>query len=284
MQQSLIQQFIQERRYFKNVTPKTVAWYRDSFRAFADAVENKATVNERITQLRDRGVSATSVNTYLRTINAFFRWGHTEGHLPGTLIRVPKLKEEQKVLAILSQDQIQRVVGFKPRRKVEHQIHTLACLLLDTGLRISEALALTREHVDLDNLLIRVDQGKGQKQRVVPISAEMRKLLWKWLRERNDPVGFVFATRDGRILQPRNVLRAFKGFGTRLKITGVRFSFHTLRHTFATNYIRGGGDVFRLQRLLGHSSLEMTRKYVNLQTADLQAVHDRLSVVGRGSG
>jgi integrase/recombinase XerD len=92
----------------------------------------------------------------------------------------------------------------------------------------------------------------------------------------------VFATRTGTKLLQRNLLRKFKLFGKRLKITGVRFSFHTLRHTFALNYIRNGGDVFRLQRVLGHSSLEMTRRYVDLQTSDLQAVHDRLSVVGRG--
>jgi integrase/recombinase XerD len=281
LQPNLIEQFIQERKYFKNVTPKTVAAYRQSFHAFEGAMDSKATVGERIAKLRDRGVSAISVNSYLRSVNALFRWGHTEGHIPGELIRVPKLKEEQKVLPILSPDQIHRVIGFKPRREVECQIHTLACLLLDTGLRIDEALSLTHDDVDLDNLLIRVQQGKGQKQRIVPMSSEMRKLLWKWLRQRNDAAAaLVFATRDGKKLQQRNLLRVFKRFGNRLKITGVRFSFHTFRHTFATNYIRRGGDVFRLQRVLGHSSLEMSRKYVNLQTGDLLSVHERLSVVG----
>jgi integrase/recombinase XerD len=77
------------------------------------------------------------------------------------------------------------------------------------------------------------------------------------------------------------MLRHFKVLGTRLRISGVRFSFHTLRHTFAVNYIRNGGDMFRLQRVLGHSTLEMTRKYVNLQTSDLQAVHERLSLLAR---
>ena len=55
--------------------------------------------------------------------------------------------------------------------------------------------------------------------------------------------------------------------------------FHTMRHSFAVNYIRAGGDVFRLQRILGHTTLEMTRRYVNLQTEDLQAVHDKLSLL-----
>ena len=80
-------------------------------------------------------------------------------------------------------------------------------------------------------------------------------------------------------LTRRNLLRDLKHLGRDLGIAGVRFSFHTLRHTFAVNYIRKGGDVFRLQRILGHSTLEMTRRYVNLQTEDLQAVHNKLSLL-----
>jgi integrase/recombinase XerD len=57
----------------------------------------------------------------------------------------------------------------------------------------------------------------------------------------------------------------------------VRCSFHTLRHTFGKNYIRNGGDVFRLQKILGHRTLDMTRRYVELDVSDLQAVHQRLS-------
>ena len=89
----------------------------------------------------------------------------------------------------------------------------------------------------------------------------------------------MFGTRNGTKQTQRNALRDFKRMGAAAGVTGVRFSFHTMRHTFAVNYIRNGGDVFRLQRLLGHATLDMTRRYVNLQTSDLQAVHDRLSLL-----
>jgi integrase/recombinase XerD len=276
VQQELIESFIRERRYLKNVTPKTVAWYRDSFRAFDGAMDTRAGVLERVAKLRDRGVSATSVNTYLRCITAFFRWACAEGHLPGDPIRVAKLKQEQKVLATLTPEHVRKIIGFQPRKK-ERKIHTIAVLLLDTGLRIDEALSLTPEDVDLDNLLLRV-RGKGGKHRMVPVSREMRKVLMRWVDSRT---GLVFPSRVGTKIQQSTLLKEFKRFGKKLHISGVRFSFHTLRHTFAVNYIRNGGDVFRLQRVLGHSSLEMTRRYVNLQIEDLQAVHDRLSMVGR---
>lgn len=278
MQQVLIEQFIRERMYFKNVTPKTVLWYRQSFHAFDGAMDSKAAIGERIVRLRDAGASPVSVNTYLRALNAFFRWANAEGHL-GELLRVTKLKEEQKVIATLAPEQIRRLIDFKPHKDGEKRLHTLACLLLDTGLRIDEALSLRSEDVDLDNFLLRV-HGKGGKDRVVPISYEMRKLMWRWLKT-HDGDRLVFPTRNGTKFDYQNILGNFKLWGTRLHITGVRFSFHTLRHTFAVNYIRNGGDVFRLQRILGHSSLEMTRRYVNLQTSDLQAVHSRLSLLSR---
>jgi integrase/recombinase XerD len=281
MQQQLIEQFIRERMYLKNVAPKTVLWYRQSFHAFEGAMDGKAAIGERIVRLRNAGVSAVSVNTYLRTLNAFFRWAHTEGHL-AELLRVAKLKEEQKVIATLAPEQIRRVIEFKPNSKPQQRLHTLACLLLDSGVRIDEALSLRSEDLDLDNFLLRV-HGKGGKHRVIPISVEMRKLMWKWLKTQHADGGLLFPTRTGTKLNYRNTLDDFKQLGKRLNISGVRFSFHTLRHTFAVNYIRNGGDVFRLQRILGHSTLEMTRRYVNLQTSDLQAVHSKLSLLsGRG--
>lgn len=117
MQQPHTEQFIQERTYFKNVTPKTVEWYRSSFHAFDGAMDSRANIGERIGKLRNAGVSATSVNTYLRAVNAFLRWSHTEGHA-AELIRIPKLKEDDKILATLSPEQVQRLIGFRPRGKV----------------------------------------------------------------------------------------------------------------------------------------------------------------------
>ena len=279
MQQQLIEQFIRERMYFKNVTPKTVLWYRQSFRAFDGAMDGKTAIGERIIRLRDAGTSAISVNTYLRALNAFFRWANAEGHL-GELLRITKLKEEQKVIATLAPEHIRKLIDFKSHGKSELRLHTLACLLLDSGLRIDEALSLRCEDVDLDNFLLLV-HGKGGKDRVIPISAEMRKLMWRWLKKHQGDGGLVFPTRNGTKLNYNNTLNRFKRLGTRLNITGVRFSFHTLRHTFAVNYIRNGGDVFRLQRILGHTTLDMTRRYVNLQTSDLQAVHNKLSLLSR---
>lgn len=266
-------QFIKERLYLKGVSPRTLVWYGCSFKAFAGALESKAQVLERIKEMRDRGVSPVTVNSYLRCLNAYFRWCYEERGQDR--IRIPKLKEEQKVVAALTPEHVRRFLQWKPGKTFGRQrLHILICLLLDTGLRISEALGLRKEDVDFENFLLRV-HGKGNKQRLVPFSHEMRRILWRYYSQRAGNI--LFGTRHDTQMFPRNIGRSVKLLGEQLGITGVRISPHTLRHTFALSYVRNGGDVFRLQRILGHSTLEMTRRYVNLQTADLQAVHDRLS-------
>jgi integrase/recombinase XerD len=156
-------------------------------------------------------------------------------------------------------------------------------LILDTGLRVDEALSLSRvDSVDLDSLLVTV-RGKGGRQRVVPMSLKGRAVLCRYFKRHEPPRGdLVFFSRIGGKIEQRNALRAFKDICERLKLEGTRCSFHTLRHTFATNYLRAGGNVVMLQRILGHARLEMTMRYVHLQTADLTAVHDRFSPLSRG--
>lgn len=283
--QKLYELFVKERTYLKNVSPATIQWYWSTWKPFAAHLTEcdpkpaaiKAAVLDGIAALKESGVKPVSINTYLCSLNAFFSWAHAEGHI-SERVRFPRLKAEQKVIATLTPAHITAILSYRPKTLGRHRSHTLACLMLDTGLRANEALTLKRDDVDLDNLLLKV-KGKGGKHRAVPFSFEMRKLLYRWLQRHSFPL--VFPCANGNLQSQRNALRDFKQFGRKLGITGVRFSFHTLRHTFAVNYVRAGGSVFHLQKVLGHSSLTMTRRYCELQTADVQAVHERLSLLAR---
>lgn len=159
------EQFITERRYLKNVTAKTLAWYRGSFKAFEGALESRKSIVQRITGLLQRGVSAAMVNTYLRCVNAYLRWLHIEHGRE--LVKIPKLQEEQKVLATLTPSHIERLLHDRPPASFSgHRLHALVCFLLDNRARIGEALALRREDLDLENLLIRI-HGIGSYSYVV---------------------------------------------------------------------------------------------------------------------
>ena len=155
--------------------------------------------------------------------------------------------------------------------------------MLDTGLRVNELINLMMDNVWLEEGLIKV-LGKGNKERLVPIGKQIRKLLWRYItRYRPEParpnLNNLFLNRDGRPLTKNRVDSLMKRYGKMAGLTGIRCSPHTLRHTFAINYLRNEGDVFSLQKILGHSSLEMTRRYCELANVDVKKVHATASPV-----
>jgi integrase/recombinase XerD len=274
----LFDQFIQERVYLKGVSPKTVISYGCAFKAFAGATETKAAMMQRIAELRERGISPISVNCYLRHLKAYLRWMEQEGHLKEP-VKVQFLKTDSKVLATFSAEQIQRLIEFKPRGINQARTHAVALLILDSGLRISEALGLIYENCDFENLVVKV-RGKGGKHRLVPLSTEVRKALFRYAAKHSGPGRLMFGTRNNTAVTVRNFDRDFKQLGKSLGIVGVRVSPHTLRHSFACEYLRRGGNLEFLRRILGHSSIITTQKYLrSLGIGDLQAVHDRLSLL-----
>jgi integrase/recombinase XerD len=189
---------------------------------------------------------------------------------------VPRLKEEQRILPTFAVEDIQKISKWKPKVFCETRLHVFILTLIDTGCRSSEATCLRWADVDLDNLLLKL-HGKGAKDRLVPVSFELRRHLYRW-RQLNK-FDLVFASRQGQWLGRRDQLRDVKLLCKRLGIVAPARTIHAFRHTFAVNYLRRGGSVFHLQKVLGHSSLEMTRRYANLVTEDLQAVHERVSLL-----
>ena len=121
-------------------------------------------------------MSPISCNTYCRAINAYLKWLHDEGYSTD-LLRSPPLKTEKKILATFTRSQVDSFLRFRPKTFSGFRLHALVALLLDTGLRIEEALILQRDQIDLENLLVRV-KGKGEKHRIVPILFELRKALF----------------------------------------------------------------------------------------------------------
>ena len=201
--------------------------------------------------MRNNGISPVSCNTYICAMNAYWKWAGDQYHLA-------YLKEEEKVLATLTADHVKRLLHFTPKGRNLKRAHTLTLLLLDTGLRMAEALSLRWERIDMDNMVLTV-HGKGGKHRIVPFSFGCRKLLYRWKQQSASDL--VFPTRSGIQSSQRNIGRDVRLLGDRAGINGVRFSPHTFRHTFAVSYLRAGGNVLYLQRILGHSSLEMTNRY-----------------------
>jgi len=279
------QQFIRERQYLANVSPATVSWYENSLKWLPSESPTQEELKSAVIRMREKGLKPSGVNCAARAINAYLHWssaGSEKKCGPGCPhLRVSKVKEPELVLPTFTATQIKSLVRWKPRRKAQRRLHLLILILLDTGCRITEALTLRGRDIDLDNMLLTLD-GKGRKQRIVPFSFELRKALFRYIAEFNrKPESLLLASRNETQLGRRVMLRDVKRECGRLGFTPPARTLHSFRHTFAVNYLRRGGSVFHLQKVLGHSTLEMTRRYANLVTTDLQAVHERVSLLSR---
>jgi integrase/recombinase XerD len=184
---ALFDRFLRERTYLKNITPKTRVWYQTakSFttvmpagfasieRQTGAAPITRADLSAFIVALRDRNVRPVSVNTWLRAINAFCRWLHEEG-LATEGVRLKPLRLERRLVQTIDVPGLRLLLAYRPRGFAELRVHTVACAILDTGCRIDELLSARATAFDLDDLLLTV-VGKGDKERRVPFSLELRK-------------------------------------------------------------------------------------------------------------
>jgi len=271
--------FIRERKYVSNVSPRTLEWYAWAFRWLPNDHPSQDDLRDAVIAMREKGLKPSAVNSYIRVFNAFCHWLHspdTKCHSGCEHPHIRSQAEPKLVMPTYTDAQVHALIRYRPTGKLDQRLHLLVLLMLDTGCRISEALSVCAEDFDFDNLLVKL-HGKGDKDRVIPFSRELRAPMYKYL----DAAGVL----DGDLIFPmdaNNVQRAVHSLCHRLGFNAPARVLHSFRHTFALNYLRRGGSTFHLQKTLGHTSLEMTRRYANLGTADLSAIYPRVSILHNG--
>jgi len=232
-----------------------------------------------------KGLSPLTIHGYARAIKAFWSWLVDEGYIAeNSMARLKCPRTPRKIIPTFSTEQIQRLMSaLDPRTPTGFRDHAIILVFLDTGIRLSELVNLCLEDIDFGQSCFLV-KGKGNKERVVPFGSQVRRALRRYLSAvRPDPdssqVSHFFLSRQGFPLRPRAVQSIIARVGRRANVSGVRCSPHTFRHTFAKQYLLNGGDVFSLQRILGHTSLETVKLYVNLTSLDLSRQHRKFSPV-----
>jgi site-specific recombinase XerD len=177
------------------------------------------------------------------------------------------------------------VEPFTAARRSSHARRDEAILLFlfDTGARASEFCGLKMSDLDLSAHRATV-LGKGRKTRLLFFGRVTAKAIWQYLREtpRESHEALFRPDRGchaGERFSPAGLLHFFKRLGKAAGIHSVRCSPHTARHTFAVTFLRNGGNVFTLQQMPGHTSLAMTRRYVVLAEADMEAQHREYSLM-----
>lgn len=287
-----LRDFLVDRRA-RGLTPATLSWYMRSLHVWRlflteqsiERTENIDAANVRhfLVWLTDRGHSTGGVANIYGAIKAFLKWyidEYAPAAWPDPLAHIKSPKRPDAVLEPLDLGHFTAMIKTCIRKTLlGDRDRALLLVLLDTGVRHQELTDLTIGDIDLNTGAILVRSGKGRKWRNVFMGATTRRALTNYLHHRNELASNapLWITRDGTPLTRDGVLQVVL---RRARQAGIpRPGMHDFRRAFAVNYLRNGGDVATLQRLLGHTDLRVINRYLKLLNEDLQHAHEQYGPV-----
>jgi integrase/recombinase XerD len=227
-------------------------------------------------------LAPATFNTRRKKLKTFFDWLVKEGKIPENPLKdIKKVKEDENPRDV--HEEIVIKLLQQPNRKTFVGLRDYAMMLLemDTGIRPSEATGLLLDDLNLSGREITVpaDISKTGISRTVPIMPITAQAISKLVEVRHQQWSKktpVFCSEDGKRLQTRGWCHRYEKYS---KEIGQKVTPYNLRHTFAVMFLRGGGDAFALQKMLGHKDMSMTKRYVNYVTGDVKDQHDKASPI-----
>ncbi len=233
---------------------------RDSGRAYLEAITRRD-VEAFIEQEQDRGIKITTIRTRLVSVQAFLRYLMEEGIVSAELFsRRIRLQLPERLPRAMDPDDLRKLLSIIE----DIRDRAMILVLLRTGMRIGELLNTKRADVHLKERRIEIYEAeKNRLGRVVYLSDDATTALRKWLKKRHPGEEYLIYTRT-EMMSYSTARTIFKGYITKAGLADKGYTLHTLRHTFATEFLNAGMRLECLQVLLGHRSIEETRRYAQL--------------------
>ena len=282
--------FIAEKRAF-NLSEATIHNYEQSFDYFCrygnydantltDAIDQKA-IYTLIGDMKVKGVKPSSINHYLRDVRSFLYWCmDSDRKYIDPPFKIREIEKQEEQIKMFSDDELFLLLE-KPARKagfIEWRTWTIVNWVLATGNRASTICDVKISDINFAHKEITLGHTKNKKAQIIPLSSSLDTCLKEYIRfwRKNAPIdGWLFPS-FGEDKLTTNALRL--SFGRYCDARGVnKSSIHGLRHNFAKQWVKNNGNMFALQKILGHSTLDMTRRYVKLFGEDIKEDYDKYS-------
>jgi site-specific recombinase XerD len=258
----------------------------DTIRSYIEHLQARKTTldNHPTAKPRDRPLSPYTIRGCFRSLATFFAWSEKEGLItasPFAKLKAPKVPKiikprfsEEDIKKLLEAcGQYDETIGVRNR--------VIILFLLSTGVRAGELVGLALDRVDLERGRAHVT-GKGAKDREVFFGRNARLALWQYVTIYRPPharSSKLFVTREGEDMTVSRLQHVLRDIGDRAGVKNCHP--HRFRHTAARMMLRNGADAFAVQRALGHESLDMTRKYIELESEDMELACARADPVDR---
>ena len=278
----LRQRMIDDMR-MRNFSPSTQRNYIRSVRDFAAYLKRSPDqakaeeLRQYLVHLTDNGISPTSYNACLPALKFFFQ---TTLDRPEVVRKLRTQPTPTRLPKVLSRDEVRRLLEATTSLKYKAAFS----IAYGAGLRVSEVVNLKVGDIDSRRICLRVEQGKGKKDRHAQLSPVLLDTLRHWWREgkRRRQVldnGWLFPSRDPvNPLSTRQVSRVFKAAAAAAELD-PKYSMHSLRHSYATHLLEDKVDIRIIQTLLGHSKIETTTRYTQVANSVLQEVTSPLDTL-----
>lgn len=276
--QDVIKEFIFEIK-LRNYSERTIKGYKNNILKFARYMENEFEIVEiedithihiksYLNFLKENGLTEVYINTILKNLRSFYKYCFTEGYCLNIALKVGWLRERKIIIKTFSDNEIRKMMDvYNYSSYIHARNKCIMAILIDTGIRNFELCQL--KITDIRETVIYI-MGKGKKERVVPISPYLKKIMIKYERIREGYLKNNILHYDNYFLSYRNKPLTIEAVERIVRLCGeksnvnknIRCSPHTLRHYFAQSQLKNGLDVYSLSRLLGHENVTITKRYL----------------------
>ena len=252
----------------------SISKYLDIDMSIADLT--KSDLDLMVVSMRKAGLAFNSVATYVRRMRAFLNWCNREGYCA---LQMANIREKDTVIETYSDEELEALLK-KPKKDCdfcEYRNWVIINFLLNSGCRAATVRNIQNRDVDLGAKSVVLRHTKNKKAQVIPLCNLMVYILRDYMAVRKGkPDDYLFCDQFGGMLTENALRLAISKYNRRRDV--AKTSIHMFRHTFAHKFLVDcGGDAFTLQRLLGHSTLKMTKHYCSIYDADIAKNYDRLS-------
>jgi len=283
--------FILDRKA-SGLSPNTIVFYRNKLKKFIEFCSlnqvhdiqelNAKNIREFLLWLENQGHNKGGVHAHFRVLRSFLYWYELENDLTGWANPIRKVKvksPKDEPLDPADIDAVKTMIGTCSSDFTGLRDKVILLMLLDTGLRASELLALDVNNVNPINGVLQIIHGKGDKFRTAYLGKKTRLALRSYLSIRRNEGGALFLTICGERLTYTGLRMLLKRRAKKAKVAYQ--SPHSFRRLFALQMLRNGIDIFSLQLLMGHADLQILRRYLKQMNSDLQEAHNKASPVDK---